>query len=302
MAGTDNSLKSIFLALGANLGIAIAKSFAAFFTGSPSMLAEAIHSYSDCGNQALLLWGIKRSKKPATSKHPLGYGKAIYFWSFIVALLLFSIGGLFSIIEGTQKVITPHPVHNPWIAIGVLIFGIILEGIALSGAVSVINKFRGQKSIFQWFRESRRSELIVIFGEDLAAVTGLCFALIAVSLAMITGNPVYDAIGSIAIGVILIIVACFIAIEVQSLLIGESAGEEVDLQIKQELMRNGKIEKILSLKTLQIGKNILVAVKANMKEKKQVKKLIDDINFTESQLKKKFSKIMWVYFEPDVKD
>ena len=210
MAG-PNATKSIFLALGANFAIAVAKGVAAFITSSGSMLAEAIHSLADCGNQGLLLYGLKHSKKAPSPDHPLGYGRAIYFWSFIVALMLFSMGGLFSIYEGIHKLSATEPLNKPWIAIGVLIFGMIVEGGALAGCIREVNKVRGDRSLWTWFRESRRSELIVILGEDAAALCGLTFALIAVSLAMVTGNPIWDAIGSIGIGVLLVIVAFFIA-------------------------------------------------------------------------------------------
>lgn len=164
-AGAD-SLKSIFFALGANFAIAVSKLAAALFTGSGAMLAEAIHSFSDCGNQLLLILGLKTAKKPPTPDHPLGYGKEIYFWSFIVALILFSMGGLFSIYEGAHKLANPEPLHFPWVAVGVLVFGIVAESLSLWGCVQEINKARGDRPMLRWLKETRSSELIVVFGEE----------------------------------------------------------------------------------------------------------------------------------------
>jgi cation diffusion facilitator family transporter len=169
MSGPANSLKSILFALVANFAIAVAKTAGAVYTGSSSMLAEAIHSYADCGNQALLIWGLKEAKRAATADHPLGFGKAIYFWSFIVALMLFSMGGLFSIYEGAHKLGSSEPVRNPWVAVAILVFGIAAESVSLWGCLREINKTRGTQSLWRWFRGSRQSELLVVLGEDLAA-------------------------------------------------------------------------------------------------------------------------------------
>src|SRR3954469_22811969 len=176
MAGKADSLKTIFYALGANFAIFIAKSFAAFVTGSGAMTAEAVHSLADCGNQGLLLLGMRSAKAPPTLDHPLGQGKAVYFWSFLVALMLFSVGGAFSIYEGLRKLADPHSLQWPWVAVGVLTFGIVAESFSMWGCMREVNKARGQRNLWRWFRESRQSELIVIFGEDLAALLGLVFA------------------------------------------------------------------------------------------------------------------------------
>jgi len=176
MSSSADSLKSILYALGANLAIAIAKSAGAFFTGSASMLAEAIHSFADCANQGLLLWGLKEARRVASPEHPLGYGRAIYFWSFIVALMLFSMGGLFSIYEGVHKLGAHEPLRDPWIAIGILVFGMAAESVSLWGALREINKERGDRTLWRWFRTSRQSELLVVLGEDLAALGGLALA------------------------------------------------------------------------------------------------------------------------------
>ena len=218
MSAQADSLKSIFFALGANFAIALAKSAGAVFTGSASMLAEAIHSFADCGNQALLIWGLKEAKRAASTDHPLGYGRAIYFWSFIVALMLFSMGGLFSIYEGVHKLHDTEPVKYAWVAVGILSFGVLAESVSLWGAVREINKERGELGLWRWFRTSRQSELIVIFGEDVAALGGLALALGFIGLAMVTGNPMWDAMGSISIGVLLVLVAVLVGVEVKALL------------------------------------------------------------------------------------
>ncbi|MGH8643408.1 MAG: cation diffusion facilitator family transporter, partial [Gammaproteobacteria bacterium] len=172
MSQQADSVKPILYALGANAAIALAKLYAAVSTGSSAMLAEAIHSVADCANQGLLLLGIKRAKRPASAEHPLGHGKAVYFWSFIVALMLFSMGGLFSVKEGAHKLHAQEPLSAPWLAIGVLVFSIAVEVVSLTGCLREVNKVRGQRSLWRWFRESRQSELIVVLGEDIAALLG----------------------------------------------------------------------------------------------------------------------------------
>src|SRR5437868_12223776 len=203
MSAAADSMRSIFFALGANLAIAIAKTAGAVFTGSSSMLAEAIHSYADCGNQGLLIWGLKEAKGSPTPDHPLGTGRAIYFWSFIVALMLFSMGGLFSIYEGVHKLHDTEPVQYAWVAVAILSFSVAAEGGSLWGCLREIKKDRGTRTLWQWFRSSRQSELLVVLGEDFAALAGLVLALFFILTSMITGNPMWDAIGSIAIGAVL---------------------------------------------------------------------------------------------------
>lgn len=300
MSHRDASVKSIIFALSANLGIAITKSVAAIITGSGAMLAESIHSYADCGNQGLLFLGLKATKKRADTEHPLGYGKEIYFWSFIVALILFSMGGLFSIYEGVHKVNSHEGLKSPVIAIIVLAVSMIFEAASLLGCLKQIKTIRHEVPLRKWVRGTRQSELIVVLGEDIAALMGLAFALISVVLAVVTGNPVFDAIGSIGIGFLLIIVSIFLATKVKGLLIGQSAEGEVRNEIKNFLDARPEIETVLNLITLQLGPQIMVAVKAKMAEYDSVEKLIDNINTCESDLKKMNPAIKWVFFEPDV--
>jgi len=209
MAHGADSIKSIFYALAANFAIFLAKLAAALFTGSGAMLAEAIHSLADTGNQGLLLLGIRRARRPSSPDYPLGQGKEIYFWSFIVALILFSMGGLFSMYEGYHKLHDPEPLKSPFIALLVLLFSLGAESMSLWGCVREVNKERGGRSFVRWFRETRNSALLVVFGEDIAALLGLAFATVAIILTIITGNPFFDALGSMVIGLLLVGILVF---------------------------------------------------------------------------------------------
>jgi cation diffusion facilitator family transporter len=300
MAAQADSLKSIIYALAANMAIAVAKLIAAAITGSTSMLAEAVHSLADCGNQALLIVGLKRAKRPASADHPLGHGKAIYFWSFIVAIMLFSMGGVFSIYEGVHKWESPETLAWPWLAVGILVFSIIAEAISLRACLIEINKVRGGRSLWYWFQESRQSELIVILGEDLAAMLGLVVALFAVVMTMVTGKLVFDAAGSISIGVILITVAWLVGVEVKALLIGQSAEAKVVRAIREVLSTRHEIDQVLNLITLQLGNEIMVAVKARMREFPTQRELIEAINHCEAALKAAIPEVRWIFFEPDM--
>jgi cation diffusion facilitator family transporter len=302
MSHQNASVKSILFALLANLGIAITKTVAAVITGSGAMLAESIHSYADCSNQGLLFFGLNATKKKPDHEHPLGYGKEIYFWSFIVALILFSMGGLFSMYEGIHKLNSHEGLKSPLVAVVVLSVSMVFEAASLFGCLTQINKLRKKMSLWKWYKTSRQSELVVVLGEDVAALLGLSFALISVLLAIITGNPVYDAIGSIGIGVLLIVVSMFLAVKVKSLLIGQSSDDETRLAIQSLLESRPEIDRILNLITLQLGPQIMVAVKAKMKKVDSVDDLIDRINACEAELKKENRAIQWVFFEPDTKN
>ncbi len=302
MSHENSSVKSILFALSANLGIAITKTVAAVITGSGAMLAESIHSFADCGNQGLLFLGLKASKKEPTPEYPLGYGKAIFFWSFIVALILFCMGGLFSIYEGVHKLSSHEGLSSPYIAIAVLSVSILLEGASLWGCITQINKIRHGESLWKWFVNSRQSELVVVMGEDIAALLGLTFALASVVLSMVTGNPIYDAIGSIGIGILLVIISIFLAAKIKGLLIGQSVDAEVRADIKEFLEAQPEITEVLNLITLQLGARIMVAVKVKMETTGTIDELIADINRCEAALRKHNPAIQWSFFEPDVTD
>ena len=296
-----DSIRPILYALGANLAIAAAKTAAAVFTGSSAMLAEAIHSFADSGNQGLLLWGLKQARQPPTPDYPLGWGKAIFFWSFVVALVLFSLGGVFSVYEGWHKLSQPEPLRYAWVAVGILVFGLAAEIVSLQSCLTEVNKVRGTRSLWRWFRESRQSELVVILGEDLAALLGLALALIAILITMFTGNPAWDALGSIAIGVVLIVVATGIAVEIKGLLIGQGAEPETEARMREFLQRQDGVEKIFRLLTLQLGTSLMVAVKAKLEASSAVE-MVAVINRAEKAMRAEFPEIQWLFFEPDVVD
>ncbi len=296
-----DSTRTIFYALGANLAIAVAKTAGAIATGSSAMLAEAIHSYADAGNQVLLLWGMKQGKRPPSPDYPLGWGKAVFFWSFIVALVLFSLGGLFSLYEGWHKLRHPEDLSYPWVAVGILVFGLVAEAISMRACLQEVNKVRGQRTVWRWFRESRQSELVVILGEDFAALLGLALALIAVLMTMLTGNPMWDGLGSMWIGVVLIAVAAGIGREIMALLIGQSAEPETEARLREFLLKQHGVEKIYRLITLQLGTSLMVSVKARMKAA-TLREAVDSINRAEAALRVEFPEIQWLFFEPDTAD
>lgn len=302
MSHTNGSVKAIFYALAANLGIALSKGFAAWYTGSGAMLAEAIHSFADTVNQILLLVGLRRAKRPVSEDHPLGYGKAIYFWSFIVAVMLFSMGGIFSIYEGVHKLSHPEMPEAPWIAMGVLAVSILLEAGSLKGALTEVRKTQGKRPFLKWFRQSRQSELIVVVGEDIAALLGLSLAFVAVFATILTGNPLYDSLGTIAIGVVLVLVAVAVGIEVKSLLIGESADPETVSSMRDFIAERPEVAEVYKLITLQLGMELMVSVKVRMQEKGAALQLIEDINRVEAALKMSFPQVRWIFVEPDVCD
>jgi cation diffusion facilitator family transporter len=296
-----DSVRTILYALGANTAIAVAKSGAAWATGSSAMLAEAIHSYADAGNQVLLLWGMKQAKRPPSPEYPLGWGKALFFWSFIVALVLFLLGGLFSLYEGWHKLVHPEALSYPWVAVGILVFGLVAEAISMRACLQEVNKVRGHRTVWRWFRESRQSELVVILGEDFAALVGLALALIAVLLTMATGNPMWDGLGSMWIGVVLIGVAAGIGVEIKGLLIGQSAEPETVARMREFLERQDGVVKVYRMITMQLGTSLMVAVKANMKGS-SARDLVSRVNRAEQALRAEFPEIQWLFFEPDIVD
>jgi cation diffusion facilitator family transporter len=302
MSGQADSLKSILFALFANTAIAIAKGVAAVLTGSGAMLAEAVHSVADAGNQLLLILGLRQTRKDPTEDHPLGFGKSIYFWSFLVAVILFSVGGMFSVYEGTHKLLHPEPLSYPWVAVGVLLFAIIAESISLWGCLREVNKERMGRSLFQWFRHSRSSALIVVFGEDIAALLGLVFALLAILATFVTGNPLWDALGTICIGVLLIVIAFFVAVEVKDLLIGQSVESSTLAEMKVFLGSRAEIDELFNVLTMQFGPDAMVAVKARMAPTGSERGMIDAINTVEKDFRTHFPSTTWLFFEPDVED
>jgi len=302
MSAKGDSVKAILYALGANFAIFCGKLVAAVVSGSGSMMAEAVHSLADCGNQVLLLYGLRHAKRPPTPEFPLGYGKALYFWSFLVALMLFSVGGVFSIYEGIHKFHSTEPLRMPWIAVGVLVFSIAAESVSMRACLREVDIARGDRSLWRWFRESRQSELIVIFGEDLAALAGLVLALAAVLLTMVTGDLRWDAAGSIAIGVLLMVVAVFVANQVKSLLIGQSVEPALRAAIADFVNARPEVKRVLNVISMQMGPDVMVAIKAEMSRELDTDDIVEQINQVETALKARFPDVRWCFFEPDVAD
>ena len=298
----DSTVRAILYAFLANFGIAIAKTWAAWLTGSGSMLAEAIHSYADTGNQVLLYLGLKQSQRPPDKEHPLGYGKLSYFWSFIVALLLFSMGGLFSIYEGMHKLNHPEELSKIWVAIIVLILAIFLEGASLVGCLREIRLVRGERPFREWLKHTRNSELVVVLGEDIGAQIGLVLALGFLVTAAITGNPIYDALGSICIGLVLIVISIFISWRIRALLVGRSADPEIQEMIDEIIGRHDGIDFVFNIITVQFGPDTMLAAKIKMRDGMTIEAAVDNINSLERELKERIPKLKWCFIEPDVTD
>jgi cation diffusion facilitator family transporter len=266
------------------------------------MLAEAIHSFADCGNQVLLFLGLKQSQRPPDAQHPLGYGKISYFWSFIVALLLFSMGGLFSMYEGWHKLHAPEPLNKAWVALLVLGVSVALEFGSLLGCLREIAKLRKGRSLRVWLKNTRNAELVVVLGEDVAALVGLVIAFAFVALAAATGNPVYDAIGSIAIGVILVCVSIFIAVRIKGLIVGRSAEDDLQEALRAEAASDPDIDSVLNAITMQMGPDVMLALKVRMRPGLTLEAAVERLNALEKRIKAKFPEVAWCFVEPDVAD
>ena len=299
----QGSMRAIYYALAANFGIALSKYAAAFWTGSGSMLAEAIHSTADCANQMLLLLGLKQARRPASADFPLGHHRVTYFWSMIVALLLFFMGGAFSVYEGVERLLHPQPLQHGLIAMAVLAGAVVLEAFSLWGALKEIRKIAGRQPFLVWFRETRQSELMVVAGEDIAALLGLTLAFAAVAASAISGNPVWDALGTLAIGIVLMVIAIAVMIEVKGLIVGESAAPRLRAEIENFVAAQPEVEKVFNVITLAWGDKVVIAVKARMRgmEARTGLQMVDAINAVEARMQERFPAAQWVFFEPDVR-
>ena len=302
MSGHGDSTRAVLVALGANLSIALAKGVAAWFTRSGAMVAETVHSLADCGNQLLLLLGMRQARRPPSPDHPLGRGKEIYFWSFLVAIMLFTVGGMYSVYEGIHKLQHPEPLQDWWWAVGVLVFSIVAEWVSTVACLKEAASEREGRSLFVWFRESRSAELIVVIGENIAALLGLAVALASIVISAITGNPLWDAIGTIVIGALLIVVAVFVAIEIKAMLVGQSIDPRRQAEMRAFLEARPEIGRVVSLITLQLGSEVMVSVQAEMSERQSVRHLGEEIDAVERALKAAFPEVRWSFFEPEAKD
>jgi cation diffusion facilitator family transporter len=293
--------KAIVAALTANLAIAVAKFVAAAFTGSSSMLAEGIHSVADSGNQVLLLVGGKRAQRASTKVHPFGYGRERYFYAFVVAVVLFTIGAMFSLYEGYQKLSHKDDLTTPGWAFGVLIFAIIAETFSFRTAIKESNAVRGSQSWVAFIRRSKSPELPVILLEDLGALLGLIFALFGVTMAVVTGDPVWDAIGTLMIGVLLAIIAIVLAIETKSLLLGEGASPEVEDQIRAALESAPEVDRIIHMRTLHLGpEELLVGAKIAVSHDETASEVARGIDEAERRIREAVPIARVIYLEPDL--
>ena len=299
MAGHGS--KAIIAAFFANLFISIAKFVAFIFTGASSMLAESIHSLADTGNQALLLLGGRSAKKMESSSHQFGYGRERYFWSFVVALVLFSVGGLFALFEGVEKFRHPHELESPQWAFGVLIFAILLETWSFRTAIKEAKPLKGSKTWWNFIKKSKNPELPVVLLEDLGALVGLIIALFGVTMAVVTGEDRWDAVGSIAIGLLLIVIATVLAIEMKSLLIGESASVDAQAAIEQALSGSPDVVKLIHMRTQHMGpQDLLVAAKVEFTKGLTNSQLADAIDRTEAAIRNAVPDATMIYLEPDL--
>jgi cation diffusion facilitator family transporter len=299
MAGdTGHIIQSLI----ANSVIVVSKGVAAVFTGSGAMLAETLHSAADCGNQLLLLLGVKKSQRPADAHHPLGYGRDLYFWSFMVALLLFSGGGMFSIYEGIHKLNHREEVGRVWLGLVILGISLLIEGWALIGNIREMNRRRGGKPFLPYLRSTKDSDLVVVFGENAAAVLGLAVAMVALVIASATGDSRWDAVGSIGIGVVLVAVAVFLAVEVKSLLVGEAADPEVEKTARVVVAEDPRLTEVLSCITVQQGPGeVLVALKIRFLPDLTADEVSQAINEFEQRLRGQVSSAKWIFVEPDLR-
>lgn len=299
MAG-EGGTKAIVAALGANLGIAVAKFVGFALTGSSSMLSEGVHSFADTANQGLLLLGRKASEKQADAAHPFGYGRNRYFYAFVVALLLFSLGALFAIYEGVEKIAEPHPLRSPLIAVVILVLAIALEGYSFTTAMRESAKQRAKRGWWGFIRAAKDPDLPVVLLEDTGALLGLVFALLGVGLTVLTGNPVWDGIGTLAIGVLLAFIALVLIVEMKSLLIGEGVERGLHRRIVDKL-EQGAVRRVIHLRTQYLAPDeLLVAAKIALHGTPGIAEIAQAIDDAEARLRAEVPAARWVYLEPDL--
>lgn len=294
-----HSVKVVVTGLAVNATIAVAKGFAAAISGSGSMLAEAIHTAADCFNQVLLLIGLRQASAGPSDKHPLGTGRASYFWSFIVALMLFFGGGVFSIGEGIEKILHKEPVQHVGLSVGILVFSLVLESFALAQCLRELDKKRRGLARMEYLAITKDAELVVCTGENFAAVVGLAFALAALLLAHFI-DPRFDGVGGVLVGLVLVWVATFLARKVKGLLLGERADPEVEAQIRLAAQEDPRILEVLRLITVQQGPGeVMVAAKLRFDDTLSARELTDSINAFERRVRKREPEVKWQFIESD---
>jgi len=298
---TQGGTRAIIAALLANLTIAIAKFIGFLISNSSSMLAESVHSLADTSNQGLLLLGGRRSRRKADATHPFGYGRERYVYAFVVSIILFSIGGVFSLYEGIDKLQHPHELEMPWLPIVILLVAIVAESFSLRTAIKESNHVRGDQSWVQFIRRAKAPELPVVLLEDLAALLGLVLALSGVGLTIITGDSMFDAIGTICIGVLLVLVAIILGIETKSLLVGEGANPADATTIRDTINASPDVEALIHIKTLYLGpEELMVAAKVAFARSRRLEDVASSINALESAIREAVPVARVIYIEPDV--
>jgi cation diffusion facilitator family transporter len=298
---TTGGNKAIIAALLANVLIAVTKFVAFVFSGSSAMLAESVHSLADSGNQGLLLLGGRKAKRRADAQHPFGYGRERFVYAFVVSIILFSVGGVFSLYEGIDKLQHPHPLEVPWLPILVLTIAIVLESFSFRTAIIESNHVRGKQSWIEFIRRAKAPELPVVLLEDFAALIGLSLALLGVGLTIITGDSTWDALGTIAIGILLILVAIVLGIETKSLLVGEGASVADTVAIRDAINAQPEVEALIHLKTLYLGpEELLVGAKVAFARATTVVDLARSINTLEAAVRVAVPEARVIYIEPDV--
>jgi cation diffusion facilitator family transporter len=299
---TEGSTRAIIAALIANIGIAITKFIAAAISGSASMFAEAIHSVADSGNQVLLIVGGRRARRGATAAHPFGYGRSRYIYAFIVSIVLFSVGGLFSINEGIAKLSHPHELEAAWLPLSVLAVSIVLESFSLRTALREAKHVRGSQSLVQFIRHAKSPELPVVMLEDMAALVGLIFAFGGVGLTVLTHDAVWDAIGTLAIGALLVAVAVILGIETSSLLLGEGASAGDVAAIRAAIEGVAGVESIIHMKTLYLGPDeLLVGAKIAISSTDGAQSIVAAIDAAERAVRESVPVARVIYLEPDIR-
>jgi cation diffusion facilitator family transporter len=295
--------RAIVAALLANLGIAVAKLVGFLLTRASSMLAESIHSLADSGNQGLLLLGGRQARREPTPIHPFGYGRERYFWSFVVAVVLFALGSLFALYEGVDKLRHPHELTSPLIAAGILLVGVALESFSFRTAIGEARHIKGAESWWAFIRRSRNPELPVVLLEDLGALVGLLLALLAVLAAVVTGDARFDAYGTVAIGVLLGVISVILAVEMKSLLLGESARKEDLDAIVAAITSDDRVRELLHLQTQHLGPDeLLVAGKVALVPTLNFEEVVDVIDDAEGRIRTRVPSARVIYLEPDRRD
>jgi cation diffusion facilitator family transporter len=299
---TGGSNKAIVAAMLANLGIAVFKFIAFLVTGSSSMLAESVHSLADTGNQILLMLGGKRSKRAPTADHQFGFGRERYFWAFAVSIILFSLGSLFAIFEGIEKLLHPHEIESPAWAIGVLTVAIVLEGLSFRTAIGESKHIKGNATWPQFIRRSKTPELPIVLLEDLGALFGLVVALGAITVGILTENPRWDGVGTLTIGLLLGVIAVVLSIEMKSLLIGESADPAEEALITSAIESSPTVRSLIYLRTQHFGpEQLLVTAKIEFDEALTMRELADAIDAVEVAVREKVPSAHYLFIEPDVR-